>query len=192
MDKIELRKIAIKRREELPEEKRRQWSFTIQERIHSHVWYKEADIILSYAAFRSEVDTGRINRWALEEKKLLFLPKTDGKNHSMEFFRTDLSSLSPGYRDIPEPGDDVPLSSLLSNMGKKVLMLMPGVAFDTECRRLGYGGGYYDRYLGAHQKQVGHRIMLAFETQRLEGITETERDIPPEQIVTNERVYKRQ
>ncbi|MCH5252288.1 MAG: 5-formyltetrahydrofolate cyclo-ligase, partial [Lachnospiraceae bacterium] len=157
MGKKQLRSLALKRREELSAKSREEWSVKIQETVRSHPWYQKADIVLSYASFRSEVCTDEINSWVLEDQKRLFLPKTDGKKHCMEFFQTDLSDLLPGYQGIREPEEKNPFSQFTFFERENVLMLMPGAAFDSECRRLGYGSGYYDRYLAEHEREIGHR-----------------------------------
>ena len=66
-------------------------------------------------------------------------------------------------------------------------MIMPGVAFDRHCRRVGYGGGFYDRYLEKHQKLT--RLALAFSFQMMEEVPVEETDIIPQILVTENNIY---
>ena len=66
-------------------------------------------------------------------------------------------------------------------------MILPGVAFDKDCHRIGYGGGFYDRYLAAHPKLK--KIALAFSFQIFEEVAWEEFDISPEMIITEDNIY---
>ena len=71
--------------------------------------------------------------------------------------------------------------------GKDGLLIMPGVAFDEECRRIGYGGGFYDKYLEKHPGL--YAIAIAFELQMYRELPCEEHDIRPEKIITEKQVY---
>lgn len=187
-DKRILRRLARHSRDDIPQDIRDGWSLEIQDRIRQFRWYQEAQIILSYVSFRSEVDTGKINQWILEDGKRLYLPRTYGDRHEMIYYRVrDLSLLQPGYQGIREPqeGEGFPLQT--GEM--ETLMLMPGLAFDGRGNRIGYGGGYYDRYLMQHGDRISHTVMLAFDRQRVPEIAVEECDIRPDRIITNGGIY---
>ena len=65
------------------------------------------------------------------------------------------------------------------------MMLMPALAYDKKGSRLGYGGGYYDRYLEKYGDRISHTVMLVFKRQQISEIPVEEWDIPPDGIITN-------
>ncbi len=184
----EQRRRALCVRDAMPEGERRVCSGEIQRRICEMEWYREARCVLSYASFRSEVSTEQINRRALEDGKVLYLPKTWADKGYMEFYRVGApEELSAGYQGIPEPpvGESFPDFIAAESGGEDcVLMLMPGAAFDGENNRLGYGGGYYDKYLAQRGEAVAHTVMLAYDAQRVEKIEAERHDVRPDRIVT--------
>lgn len=185
MEKGEARRQALKKRDAITGEDRERWSLEIQREIREQLWYRQADIVLSYASFRSEVSTEKINEWILADNKQLFLPRTYAYRHRMEFYRvTDLSLLEAGYQGILEPKESEPPLLLLPD-GKNVLMLMPGVAFDENGNRIGYGGGYYDRYLEVYGDRIDNTVLLAFSGQRVPVIESELCDRKPDRIIVN-------
>lgn len=108
------------------------------------------------------------------------VPKVVGKD--MVFYRlTDFSQLEPGYYGIPEParGEIV--------QWEDAMMIMPGVAFDRDNHRVGYGGGFYDRFLEKHPRI--ERVAVAFSFQILPQVPVEPTDIFPQIIVTESDVY---
>lgn len=192
MEKEEGRRLALERRNAISDKDREQCSFEIEKKVRQQEWYRQSDIVLSYVSFRSEVSTEKINEWILEDGKQLFLPRTYADRHCIEFYRvTDLSLLSAGYQGIPEPVEsELHLPALESRIasGENVLMLMPGVAFDEKGNRIGYGGGYYDRYLSAHGEWITNTIMLAFAEQEIPVIESELCDRKPDRIIVNNRL----
>ncbi len=189
MDKKKLRRQMIDRRDSLTKSDRERRSGQIRERLWQWEAFRRADIILSYASFRSEVDTEKINHRILEEGRQLFLPKTFLERHEMVFYRIrGREDLVRGYQGIPEP---VTGEIFVGNAGEQqtgsVIMLMPGVAFDAEGNRLGYGGGYYDRYLADYGDKINDTCMLAFDIQFAERIEVEKCDIRPNRILTDRR-----
>jgi len=99
----------------------------------------------------------------------------------MVFYKlTDFARLEPGYFGIPEP-----VSGEIVNWSK-ALMIMPGVAFDRANHRVGYGGGFYDRYLEKHPQL--ERVAIAFSFQMLPEVPTEPTDICPQIIVTEEEI----
>ena len=189
-DKKELRKWARQKRDAIPEEERAGWSLEIQEKIRNSHWYQEAQTILSYVSFRSEVSTEQLNEWILEDGKHLYLPRTYGDRQEMIYYRVrDLSLLTPGYQGIREPKEGDIWPPQTQDAEEPVLMLMPGLAFDRQGNRIGYGGGYYDRYLESYGDRIHCKVMLAFARQQVPEIAVEECDIPPDQIITNGGKY---
>lgn len=181
MDKKQARALAKERRDVLPASVKVGMERKIAGRIEAASWYREAGAVLSYVSFRSEVSTAKIHRRILRDGKKLYLPKTFPDSREMIFFETgDLERLVSGYRGILEPEDTWPEWKGREN----TIMLMPGVAFDEYGSRVGYGGGYYDRFLSIHRGRICRCIMLAFEAQRVPEIQREPWDEMPDEIVT--------
>ncbi len=128
-------------------------SRTITDKVTALPAYKNTERILVYANYNHEVVTGFIIKEAWKAGKEVAVPKVVGKD--MVFYKlTDFARLEPGYLGIPEPVWG------RSSTGQEALMIMPGVAFDRANHRVGYGGGFYDRYLEKHPQL--ERIAIAF------------------------------
>lgn len=189
MSKDELRQKALLIRDSLDNDKINGASRLIFEKLTALLPYKDAENILIYASMRSEVITDEIILDALSLGKRVFCPKViDRKNGLMKFVEIDsLEDLKAGYFGIREPE----LSSDFVEEDfdpKKSLVLMPLVCFDRDRNRIGYSGGFYDRYLDAH-KGIG-AIAIAFECQKTDDkIPSTEHDIAPDMVITEESIY---
>ena len=195
MDKNEIRKQQTGKRDSLGKDERIQLSERISEWLFSMEEYCLADTVLSYASFRSEVITDEINRRILSDGKALYLPRTFWEKKEMVFFRVQDPDreLEPGTMGIREPVTSLPpfdpgsVSSERIEKGR-VLVLMPGVAFDKDGNRLGYGGGFYDRFLSAYRFLSDHAILLAYGIQRTESIPAGPDDMRPKFILTESGV----
>lgn len=185
MEKQIVRRQVLQRRDNISEEEREQWSSDIIKQLIALPVYKQAEKIFSYASFRSEVKTKHLHQIVLQEGKQLYLPKTDAVNHEMHFCEVKCEAdLKPGYQGIMEP---IGYKTYYPKAGDKILMIMPGVAFDKKGNRLGYGGGYYDRYLQRYCDGIQYAIMLAYHVQQVEKMAIEECDKKPNQIITNRR-----
>ena len=190
LSKEEVRRTSLQRRDDLPAQERTRYSREIMKNMTSRACYQEADALLVYASYRSEVDTFELMKQALLEKKLVFVPRVEGRD--MEFYRiTDLSDLQEGYRGILEPkaGRSYPEYLLQTT---HVLMCLPGAAFDRAHHRIGYGGGFYDRYLEklGSSKDLGKiqltTAALAYQCQVWEQIPWESHDMTPDMILTEQ------
>lgn len=198
ISKEKVRKKAVETRDSIDEESRQQKSEEIVKKILAADWFKEADIVLSYHAFRSEVEVDALNQAVLVQGKKLYLPKTYVKEKQIRFFEiTDLSKLRRGYQKIWEPTGEEPEFSFetVKEERKKVLMIMPGTAYDARGYRMGYGGGYYDRYLNEHEEE-GKTIdfmtaFAAFSEQKMILIPGERCDVKPDVIVTEKEIMQR-
>ena len=198
ISKEKVRKKAVETRNSIDEESRQQKSEEIAKRILEADWFEEADIVLSYHAFRSEVEVDALNQAVLTQGKKLYLPKTYVKEKQIRFFEiTDLSKLKRGYQKIWEPTGEEPEFSFetVKEEQKKVLMIMPGTAYDARGYRMGYGGGYYDRYLNAHEaewKMIDFMTAFAaFSEQKMILIPGERCDVKPDVIVTEKEIMQR-
>ena len=182
MDKKHFRKIAIKKRDSLTESEITEKSLLIAERLFEQEGYKDAANLLVFCSFGSETETYGIIKRALEDNKAVYCPKiTDSKNHIMEFARVSaVDDLKEGYMSILEP-----LGKIFYEYtkGDNTLMIMPGTAFDRSLTRIGYGGGYYDRFLEKN-KEI-KTMAIAFNCQIFDTSLPAEvTDIKPALIIT--------
>ena len=186
INKRKLRKTMSCLRDELSEDQIQEWSDRIFECIRKHPMYLDAACIFSYVSFRSEVYTWNFNRQILKDGKILAVPKVleDGK---MKFFQVDdLSQLKKGYMGIFEPDASCPEI----DFREKALMIVPGLAFDRKFGRLGYGGGYYDRYMEKHSDQL-KLCAVAFGCQVISEVPRDMHDFLMEYIVTENECLER-
>ena len=146
-EKSIFRAAALEKRDSLTAGQRRDYSDRIIKKLTNLSCYREADAVLTYVSFRSEVDTIPLIEQAYADGKAVFAPKVTGKE--MEFYRIfSLDDLSAGYRGILEPTGELSFYGRMTDRtSQTILVCMPGAAFDRARHRIGYGGGFYDRYL---------------------------------------------
>ncbi|MCM1244272.1 MAG: 5-formyltetrahydrofolate cyclo-ligase [Roseburia sp.] len=194
MDKQEIRKKLLAKRDALEPAWRLEASRDMMEKILVSELYQRAEIILSYSPIRSEAETGFLNRRALEQGKKLYLPKTDVRNKQMHFYPVDdLASLHEGYQGILEPEEagepDRMFAGKTKGSRERVLMIMPGAGFDADGNRMGYGGGYYDRYLSRYGEYLTS-IFAAFYEQKVFCIPVEPFDKKPDHIMTQRGLFE--
>ncbi len=156
-------------------------------RIRAIPGWKEARVVLSYVSVRTEVPTNFINREIMKEGKTLCLPMTRLEEGVMEAgVARDLDGLRESKFGTLEPD---PKDAEVLEPGKIDLVLVPGLAFDEKGHRLGYGSGYYDRYLKWVRTDC-IKVGLAYEEQMLKQIVPEGHDVPVEFVVTQKRVLE--
>jgi 5-formyltetrahydrofolate cyclo-ligase len=132
--------------------------------------YQEAKTIYGYLPYNQEVRTVPMLQRALAEGKRVAVPKCYGDE--MRFiYMDDLSKVESGYCGIPEPIEDGPIAD-----DPTALVLMPGLAFTKAGDRMGYGGGFYDKFLASEPDHP--TLALCYEFQMVEDIPTEEYDIP--------------
>lgn len=196
--KREVRVKALALRDALLPAERAAYSKEIIDRIIHLDCYRNAAALLVYVSFRSEVETRMLIEKAFSDKKAVFAPAVSGQ--VMEFFRINsLNELKSGYQGILEPEQKSETSYRAwmrqkENTAAKILLCMPGAAFDRERNRIGYGGGYYDRYLSALSAERGERncdtetVAFAFSCQVFAEIPREPHDLRPHSIVTEREI----
>lgn len=191
------RKLLQLRDRELTAEYRRRSSVEITERLWTLPAFCGAKEVFIYASYRGEVETLPLIARLLEPEaqpgKRVALPRVLDRCGRMAFYwitRTD--DLTRGYRGIPEPAAHCAPAALPEC--RALFVVMPAVAADEYGNRMGYGGGYYDRYLaGIHGRK---RLMsgvaaLAFEEQLVAELPTEETDFRPDYIITQKRTIRR-
>ncbi len=156
MEKSELRQRIMQRRSVIPAAKRKAWD----DKIVSALWqldaYKQANTIMIYLSFSNEINTWPLLTRAFAEGKQVAVPKLLKMPKEMTAVQiTSKADLKPSLWGIYEPILDTPLSPRSID-----LVVVPGLAFDRLGYRLGYGGGYYDRYL---PQITGLKVALCYE-----------------------------
>lgn len=157
--------------------------------------YKNADTVFVYADYNKEVKTGAIIADALKNGKKVAVPRVytmemtgDGRPEKyMKFhYITSMEDLEDGYKGIREPKENLPCADKDST---DAIMIMPVVGFDEERNRVGYGGGFYDKYLSSHSFTC--RIGIAYEEQKADKVEDADvNDIKPDMIVTQKNIYR--
>jgi len=173
-DKKELRLLMRRRKAAMTEADLSERSRILCNRVLASDVYRNARTIYGYLPFNQEVRTLPLLQQALLEGKQVALPKCYGRE--MRFVQiTDLSRIQSSAFGAPEPVDDFPVAS-----DPAALVLVPGIAFDAAGHRLGYGGGYYDRFLA--QEPDHPTIALCFDFQLLPRLETEKHDISVDTI----------
>lgn len=139
----------------------------------------EAKTVCVYMPTGNEIDTTEIIRYCKENGKRFAAPRVNGDTMEFYYF-TDETDMEQGAYDIWEPTGTEAVED------EESLVIMPGVAFDLSCNRIGYGKGYYDRYLSAHPHMK--KVALAYDFQIVGRIKREVHDVRPDVVVTESRV----
>ena len=175
MDKKELRRQIRERKRAMTEAEIQEKSRRLGQLFRESEAYRKATAIYGYLPYNQEVRTVQMLQQALLDGKRIAVPKCYGDE--MRFiWMEDLSKVEKGYAGIPEPVADGPVAD-----DPTALVLMPGLAFDKSGRRIGYGGGFYDRFLAA---EPGHpTLALCYDFQMLPELETEEFDIPVDTVI---------
>lgn len=185
-DKGEIRRAALQARAALNDRERQRGAVLLTERILGHQWFYLGEYFLCYASYGSEIDTWELLEEALGRGKKVYLPRVlqESGNSEMRFYRIrSTGELQAGYRGIPEPSGEG--EEYLCGQGReeRTLMLMPGVAFDRYRNRLGYGKGFYDRFLGDKPLLAQRTIGVGFACQMVAELPTSPLDVRPCQVI---------
>ena len=186
-EKKQLRKEVKALRAAHTDEEIHEMSLKVRDQVVTLPEYQRAEVIYAYVDCKHETETGDIIRAAWADGKKVAVPKVIGQDMKFYYITSLEEDLEAGYFGIREPYEKNPADDKADE--EKALMLMPGVAFDEQRHRIGYGGGFYDRFLDAHPKLT--RVALAFEFQVKAEVPFEDFDICPEKIVTEKRVIGR-
>lgn len=170
MDKKTLRKEIREKKRAMTEDEIVAASEKLGELFAASELYQKATAVYGYLPYNQEVRTVPMLERAIRDGKRVAVPKCYGDE--MRFiWMEDFSKVEKGYAGIPEPVEDGPVAD-----DKTALVLMPGLAFDREGHRIGYGGGFYDRFLADEPEHPTLALCYAF--QMMEHLQTEEFDIP--------------
>ena len=192
--KTEFRKNILKLRDSISLAEKAECDEMIAERVLSVFSDLGNDTLLTYVSFRSEVSThGIIDRF-LRMGVRVAVPRVEGED--IRFYHiSSPDDLTEGYMGIPEPKPGcrpwekkaVDRTAGLTDGIIDTIVLVPGSVFDKKGNRIGYGGGFYDRFLAAHQGI--YSIGLAYECQMVDEIPADEWDRKVDMVITQGHTY---
>ena len=175
MDKAQLRKEIKEKKRAMTEADICQRSRRLCEKFLQSQAYRNAKTIYGYLPYNQEVRTWDVLLQAIRDGKRIAVPKVYGDE--MKFiYITDFSQINTGYCGIPEPIADEPIAN-----DPTALVLMPGLAFDREGHRIGYGGGFYDRFLSDEPNHP--TLALCYDFQIRDSLPTEEFDIPVDTVI---------
>lgn len=175
MDKAALRRMIREQKRAMTEAEIENRSAQLGELFAQSKLYLEAETIYGYLPYNQEVRTVPMLEQALKDGKKVAVPKVYGD--TMKFiYLEDLSQVEKGYAGIPEPMADTPVAE-----DPTALVLMPGLAFTKGGDRMGYGGGFYDRFLAEEPSHPTLALCYAF--QMVEQLPTEEYDIPVDLVL---------
>lgn len=175
MDKKALRKEIREKKRAMSQEEIRSRSEKLGELFLSSEAYQNAKTVYGYLPYNQEVRTVPMLEQALRDGKKVAVPKIYGD--TMKFlYLDDLSQVEKNSMGIPEPVADTPVAE-----DKTALVLMPGVAFTKKGDRIGYGGGFYDRFLAEEPDHP--TLALCYDFQIVDHLPTEEFDIPVDTVL---------
>lgn len=189
VSKQELRSRYLNYRNQLSLHERREKSARIWEVLKEEAVYQNAEILLVYMDYRSEVMTcGFVEELLKEHRKRIFAPKVAGMD--IHFYEVaGMEDFTDGYQGILEPEkDESRLFTEQTAKTKECLLLVPGAVFDRQRGRMGYGKGFYDRYLEAFPDLKS--AALAFECQIAKRVPVEAHDKKPDMIITEKGIIR--
>lgn len=185
LDKKTIRKDILRKRDSIQPEIRQIKDRLIMDKVISLPDFLKAKTILYFASFRSEVNTLPQIEEAFRSGKRIVLPKVDNANKRLKLYEIlNTDEIKLGFWGIPEP-EAIPERE--RDINEVDLVIMPGVAFDMQGTRLGYGAGYYDKLLSGLKRNIP-LIAIAYEEQTVDSLPSEDHDIRIDMIVTDKRI----
>lgn len=183
--KKQIRKKYLSLRDNIPKKQIIKNSDIILSALFSLEEYKNSKTIFTYVNAKSEIITIPLIKKAWEDKKTLAVPVMSGKPHEMFFIKINtLDELKPNKYSIPEPelkSENIVLSD------NKTLIIVPGIVFDYDKYRIGYGGGYYDKFISDNISLSN--VALAMDFQIIDSVPKEIFDKQLDKIITQSKIY---
>lgn len=179
--KKEIRKEIFKRRREANPIALEENSRVICQKIIESPLFQNADSVYVYMDCKGEVSVKLLLETAWKLGKKTAAPRVTGPGEMKYYYIHSYADVAPGYYDIPEPVTG------LEAADENALLIVPGVAFDRNRHRCGYGQGFYDRYLAANTKHP--TIAIAFDYQMVEEVPADQFDVFPQVLITEKEEF---
>lgn len=189
MEKKEIRKIVKVKKNALSRAYIEKYSDLLAVKAAALPCYRSAEVIYAYLAYNEEILTDSLIRRAWADGKRVAVPKVLDQGFMEFFYINSFDGIAPGYCGIPEPADTV--SPPADDPG--VLMLMPGLAYGRDHNRIGYGGGFYDRYLDRKIAEGTEfvTLALAYDFQIFDTIPAESHDRKVDIVLSEKEVIQR-
>ena len=179
-----MRKNILKKRDSLNKEEKIKMDNILKEKFLNSRQYKEAEKIFIYISYGSEINTKDIILTMLRDNKKVYVPRTEPKTRNMDAVKINsFDNLMKDKYGILEPTID----KECINPNELDLIVVPGLAFDSNKGRIGYGAGYYDRYFEKINKENKSRItklVLAYDFQVVDKVKMDNNDVRVDLIIT--------
>lgn len=180
MNKSDIRKIYHAKRRSMTSNDVIIKSSAIQNKIFDADWYKNSNTIMIYISFQNEVDTHKIIEKALGFGKRVIVPVCVGENDLIPVEINNHTKMKTNKYGILEPESNVKYEGEIESV------IVPGVAFDRNFNRVGFGRGYYDRFLSTYPNSL--KVGICFQNQLCDKIDADSNDIPMNIIITEEEI----
>ncbi|MEZ7623001.1 5-formyltetrahydrofolate cyclo-ligase [Streptococcus sp. 20925_1_69] len=176
--KAELRKQVLQEMKAISQEQKQAMDQALTDQFLKHPFYQEAKVIATYLSFPHEFQTQGLIEQALKDDKKVLIPKTYPKGR-MDFVVYHPQQLVKTAFGLLEPQGDLEVV----DASQIDLIHVPGLVFTTKGYRIGYGGGYYDRYL---KHITGHTLSTIYPCQ-IQDFSPENHDIPVQEVLIDER-----
>lgn len=184
--KASIRKSLLKKRMTLNKEEAKEKSEIIISKLMELDIFKKSKTIMLYLSFKNEVDTYELIEWCFENNKHVAAPYTiaNGKKIIPYEIKNLSNNIHKSSFGVFEPSIDVVNEVNLNSID---LIIVPGVAFDKNKNRLGFGAGYYDRFLSKRFKSIP-AVAICYDFQLVDEVPVGNFDIPMDMIITEEKI----
>ena len=186
MRKKTIRNLILENRSKLGKDIHKTYSESIVDKIFLSSIYKNANVIMTFVSFGTEVNTHNFIKKSISDGKRIAVPITFPKTREIkasEIF--DFNELEVGFYNILTPKDEY---VRYINPEEIDLAIVPGLAFDRKGYRVGYGGGYYDRFLSQYSHII--KLGIAFDLQIIDEVPKNDFDIPVDMIFTEKEIIE--
>ena len=185
--KTEIREYYLAKRRGMELSERAEKNERICKNMLASATYRYADIILMFYPKPDEIDIRPLAQAALAAGKKIAFPRCNPADHTMIFhYVSSLEELCPGSYNIMEPDASLPVFSPETAESANVVCIVPAVVFDKKGLRIGYGGGYYDRYLAGFR---GTKIGFAYRDFIVNSVPHGRFDLTVDVMITERGLY---
>ena len=186
MEKKKIREQILDNKEKMDEITLKSYSDSIIDQLYNTDYYKKSKTIMTFISFGAEVDTHEFIKTSIANGKRIVVPITIPETKQLKLSQVlDFNHLEIGFYNILTPKKEF---IRYVDPSEVDLIIVPGVAFDRDGYRIGYGGGYYDRFLS----KLDHvtKISLAFDMQLIPKVPHESFDIAVNYIITEKELIK--